>query len=548
MNSGLYRGGNEIFVFFIYFYYFFDIVYNLLNLRSFHIMTNYTGVIISSLYASVIRGVTERDVSMKKRRFIVLFIALCAIIPFIVGKAMDMNLFAAGTIGNTPNGGVANSLHTGDEVHLGIASDDTFIVLGQKDGYVYLLKKNAINNTAVNFTTAETQSTAFLSDANFGKVGKGHLSLTGNKVGLISKAELNALSILSNDQLDSSIPTIANKWWLADKNTATNRAGFASASNALNADSGIKKTTVSGNIYNTVTGGTCSNVSTGEKGVMPISNFNAASVVKSKYVSSGTIHFDYSGFKGKKTTAFDNNSPGTCSSGSQGMVSVSTVSINMQYAKDSNGVDKWTKDKNGALVGSLISSFGWRPTILVDANGNFSINQPSKTVTTTAGQCLYSFYSGNGIYVDPKTSTNKYVSYKYAGNVTFTTYASVVGTPAVATNYCPTLTNQAGTALIRPSIKIKASDIIMRNNAKRTYSQSAVLNTSAIPTSDNAGTFLTLQTSALSVVLNSGTAGVVGNVYEVEKPKTGTTISLPVYFGTANLTDGTDSTRYVSAE
>lgn len=53
MNSGLYRGGKEIFVFFIYFYYFFDIVYNLLNLRSFHIMTKYTGIIISSLYTSV---------------------------------------------------------------------------------------------------------------------------------------------------------------------------------------------------------------------------------------------------------------------------------------------------------------------------------------------------------------------------------------------------------------------------------------------------------------------------------------------------------------
>lgn len=68
------------------------------------------------------------------------------------------------------------------------------------------------------------------------------------------------------------------------------RASFASGTNALNADSGIKKTTVSGNIYNTVTGGTCSNVSTGEKGVMPITAFNAASVVKSKYVSSAITH------------------------------------------------------------------------------------------------------------------------------------------------------------------------------------------------------------------------------------------------------------------
>ena len=473
-----------------------------------------------------------------KKRFFILSISLCLLLPVTVFTIINKGLFAAGTIINSPSNQAVNSLHTGDEVHLGTASDDVYNVLGQKDGYVYLIKKNPINTITVNFNTAKTNATNFVSDANFGKVGKAHA-----QTGLISKTDLNSLSVVSGNNLVSSIPSISGNWWLADNNTSTNRASFASASNALNADSGIKKTTVSGTVLNSVTGGTCSNVSTGEKGVMPINNFNAASVVKSKYVSSGKIHFDYSGFKGKKTTAFDNNSPGTCSSGSQGMVSVSTVSLNMQYAKDSNGVDKWTKDKNGALVGSLISSFGWRPTILVDANGNFSINQPSKTVTTTAGQCLYSFYSGNGIYVDPKTSSNKYVSYKYAGNVTFTTYASVVGTPAVQTNYCPTLTNNAGTALVRPYVKVKASDIIMRNNAKRTYATASVLNDSSIPSSDNAGSFLTLQTSKLSVGLNSGSVGVSGNTYEVEKPKTTTTVSLPLTFGAEF-----EGTRYVAAE
>ncbi|MCI9524848.1 MAG: hypothetical protein HFF01_07380, partial [Erysipelotrichaceae bacterium] len=130
------------------------------------------------------------------KRLMILFISLCAIIPVVI-QLSDLDLFAAGTILNSSNNEAVNSLHTGDEVHLGTTSDDIYNVLGQKDGYVYLLKKNSINNAAVNFTTAETQSTAFLSDANFGKVGKGHLSLTGNRVGLISRSELNGLSVVS---------------------------------------------------------------------------------------------------------------------------------------------------------------------------------------------------------------------------------------------------------------------------------------------------------------------------------------------------------------
>ena len=326
------------------------------------------------------------------------------------------------------------------------------------------------------------------------------------------------------------------------------RASFASGTNALNADSGIKKTTVSGNIYNTVTGGTCSNVSTGEKGVMPITAFNAASVVKSKYVSSANIKFDYREANGRAIYTYLNSTPGDCGSGGQGKQTIKNAVRTMTYSLSSSGRNEWRSASGGGLVGALIASFGWRPTVLVDANGNFSINQPSKTVTTTGGSCLYSYYSDSDVFVDPITSNGKCMSWKFNASFTFTTYASITGTPTVTTTYCPTLTNAAGNALVRPYVKVKASDIIMRNSAKRTYSQSAVLNTSAIPTSDNTGTFLTLQTSALSVVLNSGAAGVVGNVYEEKKQKTGTTISLPVYFGTANLTDGTDSTRYVSAE
>ena len=108
---------------------------------------------------------------MKKRRFIVMFFSLCVLMPIIAGKVMDMDLFAAGTIINSSNNEAVNSLHTGDEVHLGKASDDVYNVLGQKDGYIYLLKKNSINNTAVNFTAAETQANAYLSETNFGKLG-----------------------------------------------------------------------------------------------------------------------------------------------------------------------------------------------------------------------------------------------------------------------------------------------------------------------------------------------------------------------------------------
>ena len=322
------------------------------------------------------------------------------------------------------------------------------------------------------------------------------------------------------------------------------RASFASGTNALNADSGIKKTTVSGNIYNTVTGGTCSNVSTGEKGVMPITAFNAASVVKSKYVSSAIIRFDFPDAKGLSVKNFEKNTD-SCSD-SPVAATIQNVYKNMNYSRDSSGKESWTTGTGGNIPASVMIAFQWRPRSLINGS-SFTVNDPSKTLSFTTGTCYKKYQNDSNVLIDAKTSVSQLGSSKF-GSKTFTISASISGTPTVTTTNCPTLTNNAGSALVRPYVKVKASDIIMRNNAKRTYSQSAVLNTSAIPTSDNAGSFLTLQTSALSVVLNSGTAGVVGNVYEVEKPKTGTTISLPVYFGTANLTDGTDSTRYVSAE
>ena len=172
------------------------------------------------------RTVSERDVSMKKR-FFVLFISICLIMPMIVLRLMDMGLFAAGTIINSAHNEAVNSLQTGDQVHLGITDDDNYTVLNKKDGFLYLLKTNGTDNTPVNFSTAEVQANAYLSDANFGVVGKAHLLSPGYNVGLISKAELNALSVVSDDKLVGAVPSVTDKWWLADKDSRAKIACFA---------------------------------------------------------------------------------------------------------------------------------------------------------------------------------------------------------------------------------------------------------------------------------------------------------------------------------
>ena len=126
------------------------------------------------------------------KKVLVSLIALIAIgsfgFPFFNG-----GINAEGTISNTPSGGVVSSLHTGDEVHLGTASNDKFTVLGQNGGYLYLLMKQTVGS-AVKYNTALSHANAYKSDANFGKIGNAHLSLSGNGVSLISKSELQGIS------------------------------------------------------------------------------------------------------------------------------------------------------------------------------------------------------------------------------------------------------------------------------------------------------------------------------------------------------------------
>ena len=120
------------------------------------------------------------------KKVLVSLIALIAIGSFGF-SFFNGGINAEGTISNTPSGGVVSSLHTGDEVHLGTASNDKFTVLGQNGGYLYLLKKQTVGS-AVNYNTALSHANAYKSDANFGKIGNAHLSLSGNGVSFISKS------------------------------------------------------------------------------------------------------------------------------------------------------------------------------------------------------------------------------------------------------------------------------------------------------------------------------------------------------------------------
>lgn len=475
-----------------------------------------------------------------KKRLIVLLTVLFIFSPIIASFVMSSELFAAGTIVNSPNNQAVNSLHLGDEVHLGTYSDDVYTVLGQKNGDVYLLKKAAINNTAVNFNTAKTNATNFVSATNFGNVGKSHA-----QTGLISKADLSSLSAVSGNNLVSAIPSVTGNWWLADNNASTNRASFASASNALNVDGGIKKTTVSGFSLNSVTAGTCGTASAGETGVMPITAFNdsATPTVKRKFISKATIKFNFPSATGISRKVFSNS---TNCTGTSGVDTLGQSSANINYAQDGNtGKVSWTAGGNGAgFPAAIIIGMHWDPRPSINGAGTYLIGNNSITtnfVGGTNGTCYAMYYNDSNILVDSKVSGNP-SSAKY-GTRTFTVTASISGTPTVQTDYCPALTNNAGTALVRPYVKVKATDIIMRNNAKRTYNTSAVLSNASLPKSDNAGTYLTLQASELSVGLNTGNAHVSGNTLTVERPKNNTIVSLPLTFGTVS-----EGTRYVAAE
>ena len=66
---------------------------------------------------------------------------------------------------------------------------------------------------------------------------------------------------------------------------------------------------------------------------MPITAFNAASVVKSKYVSSAIIRFDFPDAKGLSVKNFEKNTD-SCS-GSPVAATIQNVYKNMNYSRDS---------------------------------------------------------------------------------------------------------------------------------------------------------------------------------------------------------------------
>ena len=443
------------------------------------------------------------------KKLLVCLIALIAVssIGFTLFKG---SINAAGTIGNTPNGGVASSLHTGDEVHLGKAADDTFSVLGQKDGYLYLLKKNTVGS-ATNYNTALTNANAYKSETNFGKIGNAHLSLSGNSVSLISKSELQGISgLVSSNQIASSVNINNGEWWLKDANTSTNRASFVSGRNLV-ADGGIKKTTVSGFSLNSLTAGTCGTASANETGVKPINNFNAASVIKRQYISSANIKYDHSSANGMSRNMWTKNNPSPSSPCNGTKTGSDTVGSNttLSYSIDSSGKKSYTKGSGGGFATGVMVKWSWYPTPKINSSGGYYIDNPSlSNVSFGSGQCVATYINNASFYADGRANSNNYLFVKH-GTRTFSVSASISGTPTVQTDYCPTLTNNAGSALVRPYVKLKASDVIMRNNAKRAYSTSTVLNTASIPNSDNAGSFLTLETSKLNVGLNRDRKSVV---------------------------------------
>ena len=124
-------------------------------------------------------------------------------------------------------------------------------------------------------------------------MGNAHRSITGNGVSLISKSERQGISeLVTSNQFAFFVGINAEKWWLKDANTSTNRASFVDGKNVA-ADAGIKKTTISSNI-STYPNGTCGTISTGETGVMPINSFRADAVMRTNYLKSAVMHINLS--------------------------------------------------------------------------------------------------------------------------------------------------------------------------------------------------------------------------------------------------------------
>ncbi|MCI8541616.1 MAG: hypothetical protein HFE67_08940, partial [Erysipelotrichaceae bacterium] len=436
---------------------------------------------------------------------------------------------AEGYIDGSPSNEAGTSLKLGDRVHLGgsAMSDDMHTVLGAKDGYLYLLRTNSANsgnlsnyNNALNYanTTYKTQ---------LGTVGSAHFSLSGNAVSLISKAELQNLSLVSSDTLHASIPQISDKWWLSDANTSTNRASYMTKDNSFLGTNTITQTTV--------TNKTCTTSSASEIGILPINSETQEKVLKDSVLSSQSITVMMSIPYVKRQKYNGTNCTGSVIGTDTTFVGGDSTTQTFNYSY--NGTKQtWSIANSGGANFSMFVTQGWRPMNVND----------TKSVTLTVGSCYNTRENNSSLYVGSTTNELNYHSFKLlALNNNGYASAKVTGTSNQQYNrsYCDGQTTPAGSALVRPYLKVALNDVLMRNVTKRSYSANSTLSTTGFPASDNSGEYITLQTSALDVGLQNGASGVSGNRYEVKKPSSGTTITLPLSFS-----GPIEGNRYVSAE
>lgn len=436
---------------------------------------------------------------------------------------------AAGFITGSNNHEAGNSLQLGEQVHMGgsALSDDLHTVLGVKDGYVYLLRKESANNgtagsynNALNYadTTYKTQ---------LGALGSTYISQSGNAVSLISKNELINLGIVSNDALVASIPNMTGNWWLKDANTSANRASYMTGTNSFLGENTIKQTTVSGD-PNSDAGATCSISSTTETGILPINAVTQAQQLRHHYLSEAIFVYSMTQMTHTSKTYASTDCSGTATT-SAGNAGTSTGK-QVKFTKNSAGVETWEKVP-GHGVNSFLMSINYNnfhPKAIGDTS----------SFTRVIGQCYQLANNSGNIHT---ISDNG--SIKFTTNNTSTIKITNITNQKYQDDYCTGQTTDAGSGLIRPYIKMAVNDILMRNNSKRTYMTSSSLAESNIPASDNTGEYLTIQTNAINVGLRSGASGVSGNQYLTARPKNSTVVSLPLSF--SGVVEGT---RYVSAE
>ena len=467
-----------------------------------------------------------------RNKILVGFITLIGI--GLIGYKYNDTMQASGMIIGSNNHEAGNSLKLGDQVHMGgsALTDDLHTVLGTKDDYIYLLRKSSANNGAVsNYTNALNYANNTYK-TKLGAVGSSYISKAGNAVSLISKSELNNLGIVSSNALVSEIPQMSGNWWLKDADTSANRASYMTGTNSLLGTNKIKQTTVSG-VTSSYEGGTCGITSTSETGILPINQVTQPQVLKhhdlidAKFTYSVNAPTYY--YRGFTSTDCTGTPLG------EGTIPAETgLSKYVQFTKDTSGKETWTKA--GGVGGNntlalLVLHNGYRPRVIGDTS----------TMTVNAGQCYrLTDTKGNTEVI----SNIKSIMYgKTPAPPTFSIRITAITDTKYKDYYCEGQTTSAGSALIRPYLKIALNDILMRNTDKRTYSPSSVLNESNLPSSDNAGEYLTIQTDMIQTSLRNGADGVSGNQFVTSKPRSGTVISLPLSFS-----GPVEGNRYLSAE